>query len=130
VAIAPDDQEFSLAAKWKISIPEADWGGVHNLFLQIPYDGDVARLISGGELLDDNFYNGEPWSVGLDRFRSQIEKSGLELDILPRRADAPIFIEQRYRDPEKDGQIDRLGAVTVLPQYRLQLVFGQLEKSQ
>lgn len=130
VAIAPDDKEFSLAAKWKISIPETDWAGVHNLFLQIPYDGDVARLISGGELLDDNFYNGEPWSVGLDRFRSQIERSGLELDILPRRADAPIFIEQRYRDPEKEGQIDRLGAVTLVPQYRLQLVLGQLEKSQ
>jgi beta-galactosidase len=130
VAIAPDDQEFSLAAKWRISIPEADWAGVHNLFLQIHYDGDVARLISGGDLLDDNFYNGEPWSVGLDRFRSQIEKSGLELDILPRRADAPIFLERRYRDPEKEGQIDRLGAVTLVPQYRLQLVFGQPEKPQ
>jgi len=130
VAIAPEDKEFSLAAKWKISIPKTDWAGVHNLFLQISYDGDVSRLISGGELLDDNFYNGEPWTVGLDRFRSEIEKSGLELDILPRRADAPIFLEQRYCDPEKKGQIDRLGAVTLVPQYRLQLVFGQLEKSQ
>jgi len=128
VAMAPSDQEFSMAAKWKLGIPQSDWDGVDNLFLQIDYDGDVARLMSAGKLLDDNFYNGKSWRVGLDRFRQQIAKGGLELEILPRRADAPIFLERRYRDPNvKSGQIDQIDqmrSVKLVPQYKLDLDFS------
>jgi beta-galactosidase len=122
VAMAPREAEFARAAKWKIQIDAGDWKGIDDLFLEINYDGDVARLISGGELLDDNFYNGEPWRVGLNRFRSQIERNGLELEILPRRADAPIFLEKRYRDDRyTGGQIDELRSLRLVPQYQIKV---------
>lgn len=120
VAMAPTDQEFSRAAKWKIEIDPADWKGLDQLFLEVNYDGDVARLVSGSELLDDNFYNGQPWRVGLNRFRRQIEKNGLELEILPRRADAPIFLERQARGGHfSRGQIDELRSLRLVPQYQM-----------
>lgn len=121
-AMAPTTREFALAAQWKIGIPQKDWNGVSNLFLAVNYDADAARLYSGGDLLDDDFYNGKVWRVGLKRFRSQIEQNGLTLDILPRRADAPIFLERRFRSPRvKSGQILQLRDIHLIPQYRLRL---------
>ena len=126
VAMAPGDQEFALAAAWKLGIPKTGWKNVSNLFLVVHYDGDVARLTSGGHLLDDNFYNGKPWYVGLARFEQQIAKDGLVLQILPRPEDAPIFLEKHYRDSAKiSGQIMQLKSVQLIPQYQLQLHFSE-----
>lgn len=126
VAMAPGDQEFALAAAWKLGVAETDWKNVHNLFLVVHYDGDVAHLTSGGHLLDDNFYNGKPWRVGLSRFEQQIANDGLELQILPRPADAPIFLEKQYRGPAANsGQIMQLKSVQLIPQYQLQLQFPE-----
>jgi len=124
VAMVPAEKEFALAAKWKLAIPSDDWQGADNLFLVVHYDGDVARLDAGGKLLDDDFYNGEPWTIGLDRFRKTITETGLELEILPRRAHAPIFLERRYRgSPGNRAQIVDLKSVQLIPQYQLQLQF-------
>lgn len=124
VARAPGDDVFRVAAKWKLEIPAGDWSGISKIFLVIDYDGDVARLLSGGKLLDDNFYNGKPWTVGLNRFRSRIEKHGLELEILPRRADASIFLERRYRTSKMSGQIIELRSARLEPQYQLRVTFA------
>ena len=121
VVIAPDDAEFAHAAKWKITLPSTDWSGVNNLFLDVKYVGDVARLTSKGKLLTDNFYNGEPWQIGLRRFREQIDGNGLELQVLPLRKDAPIFLEDRYRVPGREAQIVNLSSLTLVPQYRLSI---------
>jgi len=119
VAIAPSDADFEHAAKWSITIPRSDWAGANGLFLNVKYEGDVARLTSDGKLLTDNFYNGESWQIGLSRFHEQIDRGGLELEILPMRKDAPIFLEDKYRIPSGEGQIVDLKDLTVVPQYQL-----------
>ena len=125
VAMAPEGSEFSSAAEWKIRVPTGDWLGVSNLFLQVHYDGDVARLAAGSDLLDDDFYNGQPWRVGLGRYRSRLGKEGLTLEILPRRADAPIYLEKRFRDPTLiSGQRVILKSAELVPQYELKFTLG------
>jgi beta-galactosidase len=126
VAEAPDEAEFrEFAAKWKIVIRSDAWQGVNDLVLQIHYDGDVARLVSGGHLLTDNFYNGQTWRVGLRRFRQEIEAHGLELEVLPRRADAPIFLENAARDPGlRSGQVGETKEIKLVPQYQVVLNFA------
>ncbi len=121
VAVAPEDTDFMRAAKWNITVPPGDWTGVNDLFLEIKYRGDVGRLASGGKLLTDNFYNGEPWRVGLSRFRGQVAKYGLELQVLPLRRDAPIFLEEPFRVAPAPGQLMELNGISVVPQYRLTL---------
>jgi hypothetical protein len=97
VAEAPSGGAFQHAAKWAIAIPPGSMDGVSELFLVTHYQGDVARLYSSAGLLTDNFYNGQPWPVGLSRFLDLSRANRLELDILPLRKDAPLYLEAPSR---------------------------------
>jgi beta-galactosidase len=122
IALAPSDSAFNSAAVWRLRVsPDAAKGSGD--VLDIRYEGDVARLYSGGDLLDDNFYNGTPWRIGLRRFASELRRGPLELRILPLRSDAPIYIEPAYRpaDFPASGQIARLVSARVIPRYDLLL---------
>ena len=92
VAQQPDNLDFEAAAVWRIAL-SADYAG-RDLMLRIRYIGDVARLYYGETLLDDNFFNGDAFEVGLFRFHSTIASQELLLKILPLRRDAPIYIQQ------------------------------------
>jgi hypothetical protein len=120
VAVAPDDSSLNNAAKWDLTLSPDTWK-TDNVFLVIHYNGDIARLKSGDKLLVDNFFNGTPWTVGLNRFHRQIAEHGLQLEILPRRKDAPIYIENgNAKTDDKDpGQIVNLGGIDLLPQYQI-----------
>jgi hypothetical protein len=120
VAQAPSEGDFSTAAKWSITLPQEDMDGLSGLYLQVRYQGDVARLYSGHRLLTDDFYNGQPWSIGLDRFLDSRGANTFELSILPLRKDAPVYLE--LPDPlsfSPRGQIDKLGGLSLIPEYQL-----------
>ena len=124
VAMAPDNAAFKLAAKWKITIPRnLQSSTISNVFLRIAYAGDVARLSVDGDLLDDNFNNGSPWTIGLRRFIPKMGDGPLEVSILPLRRDAPIFFEKRFKASFDDkGQIVNLKSATLIPQYKFRMV--------
>jgi len=120
VAQAPSDDEFHNAAKWSVSIPAGTMNGLSDLFLTVRYTGDVARLYSTAGLLTDNFYNGQPWTVGLSRFLDLSHPNRLELDILPLLRDAPVYIEApAKRGPPTAGQIDTLENIDLKPEFQL-----------
>ncbi len=122
IALAPSDSAFASAAVWRLRVPPRASLGSGDV-LEIRYEGDVARLSSRGELLDDNFYDGLPWRIGLARFASELRRGPLELRILPLRSDAPIYLEPDYRpkDFPASGQIARLVSARLLPRYELLL---------
>jgi hypothetical protein len=96
VAIAPTDSDFTNAAVWKIKLP----GKIDlslNPILRIHYVGDVARLTLNGRLIEDNFYAGRTFDLGLNRYAPEILTGDLRLEILPLRKDAPIFFEPKDR---------------------------------
>jgi beta-galactosidase len=123
VAIAPTDSAFqTAAATWNLRIAWPSQPDISDLFLTVNYQGDVARLIADGHLLDDDFYNGEIWRVGLRRYRIDGAVPPLTLQILPLRGDAPIFLEPAIRAAlPHTSQVDRLNAIHLTPQYQLQL---------
>jgi hypothetical protein len=129
VAQAPDDGAFSRASVWEIEVPRAKAASIKELFLKVDYVGDVARLTMAGKLLDDNFYNGLPWRIGLSRFLSGPAPGKLELSILPLRKDAPIFLEPQHR-PDFGGrqQTDKLVQMEVIPQYELTINSGTSQR--
>jgi beta-galactosidase len=121
VALAPDDSAFETAASWTIQVPTIRVPCVEpvagKVFLRITYEGDVARLYADGKLLTDNFYNGTPWLVGLDRVPCR-EWDRLELKILPLRNQAPIYLPEGARPaPSASGQVVSLKTVQVIPEY-------------
>jgi hypothetical protein len=120
VAAAPTEADWSRAATWTIAIPKPSAN--QQQFLSVHYTGDVARISVNGHLLDDNFADGRPWLVGLDRFTSQLGPNReLQLSIYPLRKDAPIFFEPGL-EPNVDGaQAVGLQSVELLTQYTLKL---------
>jgi beta-galactosidase len=107
VAIAPDDSDFTNAAVWKITLPKnLDLNS--NPLLRIHYLGDVARLTLNGKLIDDNFYAGRTFDLGLKRYAPEILTGDLRLEILPLRADAPIFFEPKDK-PDFGGKESVVG---------------------
>jgi hypothetical protein len=124
IALAPSDSAFDQAAVWSIGVKPAALDGLSDVFLDIHYVGDVARLYSSGELLDDDFFKGTSWRVGLRRLAPALARGPLELRVLPLRSDAPIFLQGvRPRLPSR-GQVADVSEIRVIPEYELVIDAG------
>ena len=120
VAEAPDEEDLREAATWSITIPAGSMDGLSELFLDIHYEGDLSRLYEGHRLLDDNFFNGRTWTIGMRRFLDARGGGSFELSILPLRKDAPVYFElPRALAFSSAGQIDQLDSAKVVPEYQL-----------
>ncbi len=94
VAMQPENADFQQAAVWRVQLPP----GVdpdRKLLLRVRYSGDVLRAYLGDRLIDDDFYNGRPFELGLHRFGPAAYRNGIELKILPLREDAPVYMTDR-----------------------------------
>ena len=120
IAIAPTDADFSDAAIWKITLPAALDLNLDPL-LRIHYIGDAARLTLNGRLLDDNFYSGRPFDLGLKRYTPEILNGDLRLEILPLPKDAPIFLEPGARPDfaEKESLV-KLAPLEIVNRYEVE----------
>ena len=118
---------MTTAASWKLTLSEHPLQGLSNLFLQVDYTGDVARINNGSHLLDDDFFNGLPWKISLRRVLDQHAADDLNLQILPLRLDSPIFLEDRVRAtlPNTGKQVELLRSIRLVPQYQLTLKTSQ-----
>ena len=126
VAQAPPEGDLPQAAKWSITVPAGALDDLAELFLEVNYEGDLARLSQNGKLLDDDFWNGKPWMVGLSRFLAPQGPSDFELSILPLRKDAPVYLElPSVPQFAPNGQIDKLETLRLVPEYRLDITIGK-----
>jgi beta-galactosidase len=118
VVMVPDDAAFDTAAAWTIAVPHVE-PGANSTFLRIAYEGDIARLYVDGKLLTDNFYNGTPWLIGMDRIPGQ-QWGKLQLKILPLSEHAPIYLPEKAWPAFPAGApVARLKDVQVLPEYEV-----------
>jgi hypothetical protein len=118
VAQAPAEGELPQAAKWSITLPQDAMDGLSELFLQVQYQGDVARLYAGKRLLTDDFFNGQTWTVGMRRYLNA--GNAFQLSVLPLRQDAPVYFEiPRKLEFGTNGQVDKLDKVSLVPEYEL-----------
>ena len=125
IAMAPDEADFAKAAGWSLSVPKISWSAtVPDAFIQIRYQGDAARLSCNGKLLDDNFWNGQSWTIGLRELFGDGLGAGpveLGLQILPLPQKYPMFLQQAEQLQFRNGFADGLGSITITPQYRVTL---------
>jgi beta-galactosidase len=116
-AIEPTPETFGKAAAWRIDLPPHAFTthGLANAYLKIDYTGDIGRLFSGTNLIDDHFYNGLPWRVGMRNVAID-PHAPLVLTVLPLRADAPIYLDAR---PSIEDQIAEVRHVEWIPEYEV-----------
>ncbi|MET0322651.1 MAG: beta-galactosidase, partial [Duganella sp.] len=117
----PGPETFGLAASWQVTVPPAQLAGLDDALLGIDFVGDIGRLYAGVDMLDDWYYSGYGWQVGLRRFHDRLAQP-LTVSVLPLRADAPIYLDRQAR-PDFGGQtqLAQLRQVTVTPVYLLRL---------
>jgi hypothetical protein len=123
IPMAPEEKEFARAAAWRIDVPAFAWSPtLSDVLLRVTYQGDVARLYHEGALLDDNFWNGVPWEVGMCEVataKDLAKGAEFQLRILPLPENAPMFLEERDRLRFENGAAEALESVEIVPQYRL-----------
>jgi len=121
-AIAPTDSDFDKAAAWRIQLPADATDGLSDVFLEIDYVGDVGRLYAGPRLLDDDFYKGTPWEIGMKRFAAESVGKDLELKIMPLRKDAPIYIPASgWPVFPPSGEVADVSGIHALPEYEVRV---------
>jgi hypothetical protein len=97
VPMAPDDAFYDTATRVRLAVPAEVPCDQGRVLLAIDYVGDAARLYADGVLVDDHFYDGETWWVGIDRFAREGRWPKLEVAILAADPEAPIFLEEPAR---------------------------------
>ncbi|WP_371874469.1 beta-galactosidase [Duganella rivi] len=120
-AIQPLPENFKAAAAWQINVPREQLKGLDDALLQIDFVGDIGRLYSGTRLLDDWYYSGYQWQIGL-RQQAALLDQPLTVSVLPLRADAPIYLPKEARPNfGNEQQLATVRGVTVIPVYQLRI---------
>lgn len=118
-ALQPYPETYGKAAAWRITVDPKAMDGVADMTLDIRYRGDVARLFKGAIMVDDQFWYGPDWRVGLKRLG--VDRPFM-LNVLPLRSDAPVYIDEAYRPKASDGaQVADVMSVKLIPTYALDL---------
>ena len=127
-ALVPDEAAWDGAAKWSVAVAPASakdvkkgegMKGLSNLYLKVSYVGDMARMYGGKKLLDDDFYSGQDWTVGLKRLGTT---EPLELQVLPMRKGAAIFLDAGMMPTIAGAQLDGVKDIEIVPEYQMDLV--------
>jgi hypothetical protein len=111
----------------EISLEERAFDGLSELFLSIEYDGDTGNAFIDGRLVADDFANGEPWEIGLIRFRPELVEKGMYLHVAPRREGVFVVRESGMaRQQELQGKETAvIRSVTFIPERELTVTAGQ-----
>jgi hypothetical protein len=125
-AMAPDNSDFERAGVWRIVLPAHALDGLSDVFLQIQYAGDVARLEAGQRLLADDFYKGTTWEIGMKRFAPEAFGKNLELKIMPLRKDAKIYLPRdAWPHFPPSGEIADVSGIRAMPEYEVRVNLGK-----
>ena len=98
---------------------------VQEYFLRVNYVGDVAMAFMKGQLVQDEFYHGEPWTIGLKRYYNDLKTDLLTFYFRPLQKNAPFLRDlPKQAVPDfSDGSVVEIRDVEVVPEYRLRVTF-------
>jgi hypothetical protein len=102
-ALQPVPEAFAGAATWALKLPAQLPPDTDDVLLELDFVGDIGRLFAGTRMLDDWYFNGQKWQIGLKPLALK-PGAELQLSVLPLRADAPIYIDAAHRPNFDAGQ--------------------------
>ena len=111
VPLAPLDAAYEQGMQVRLE-PGAPCPAGARVLLALDYIGDAARLLADGELVDDQFADGEPWIIGLHRFaRPDGSWPQLTLQIVAANPELPVFLEPRAHERLRAAAPHRAGVL-------------------
>ena len=90
----------------EVRIGKEAFADARDVLLRIEYEGDVGNALINGRLIADDFCNGTPWYIALDRFRPELDDTGICLHVSPRRSGTVVIresgmaLQQAFSGPE------------------------------
>lgn len=69
----------------EISFKKASFEGIEDIILRIEYEGDIGYAFIGNKLINDNFFNGQIWEIGLKRYFNELAEKDIYIFISPIR---------------------------------------------
>ena len=119
-AMQPLPEAHRAAAAFTFTPPK-DALATGDAYLELDWRGDIGRLFDGTDMLDDAYWDGRVWRIGLKRFADRLGRPWT-LTILPLRADAPIYLDAsaRAKLPKADQVADLL-TIRLIPEYQLEI---------
>jgi len=78
-----------------------------------------------GQLVQDDFYHGEPWTIGLKRYYSDLKDDALTFYFRSLQWNAPFLrnLPQNAIPEFKDGSVVDIKDVEIIPEYKLNIKF-------
>ncbi|MGF7148804.1 hypothetical protein FHS96_002432 [Sphingomonas zeicaulis] len=118
-AMQPLPEAHRAAGAWSFTVPQDALAKANDAYLEIDYRGDVARLLDGTAMLDDAFWDGRVWRIGLKRFAPRLGRQWT-MTVMPMRADAPIYLDDSARKQlPATGQVAEIKSVRLVPEHEL-----------
>ena len=107
------------------SLRKNDSSQVQEYFLRIHYLGDVAMAFMKGQLVQDHFYYGDPWTIGLKRYYDDLSSEPLTFYFRPLKKDAPFLGDlPAWAVPDfSNGPVIDIKSVEVIPEYKISIKF-------
>jgi hypothetical protein len=115
--------------KVAVDLPKTLPSDVNDIYLTANYIGDTGMDFFNGELVDDNFYNGIPWQVGLRKFITNPAKPGqMVFYFRPMHKNATYLLDlepypQYIPDFGKSQSYIKVQGFTFTPQYKTTITF-------
>lgn len=97
---------------------------VHEYFMKVDYVGDVAMAFLNGKMVQDEFWHGTPWMIGLNRHQEAMKKDDMSFYFRPIDKgheclqDLPREVQPDF---SKGDQVLDLKSLTIVPQYQVKL---------
>lgn len=106
--------------RFMVNLPSGAFEGVSDLLLEVDFTGDTGAAFIDGYMVTDHFYYGKPWTLGLKRFASELNKNkGIYFYLRPIYKNAP-YLNDLPEDISLDftnGDICRLNGIRIIPEY-------------
>ncbi len=122
VKIAPkpkvfDSIPFNTFSEWTVQVPENYLEGLNAAYLHLSYTGNTAQLYDGHRLLSDNYSNGMPWNIGLNRLEHPVDGKELKIIVTPLRENDKILFD-KARSPYDYSKMD-INQLKFIPEYKV-----------
>ena len=80
-------------SRWRVTIPQNILFGHKTVLLRVNCIGNIGQAFINGEMISDNFCNGQPWDIRLDCYREQLADYPLTVYIVPIKEGASVSVD-------------------------------------
>jgi len=92
-----------------------------DIILDIEYTGDVAFAFIDGKMINDHFYYGKNWQIGLKSYADKLSAKGMYFYFKPMKSDASFLIDlENDKIPDfSNGPVCKVKSMNLIPEYKI-----------